>query len=72
MAQTNHDKQSRALRLLQRKQGATVEHLTKVLKLKDVKAARGIIDRLRVKEEPIENIASHTFKLKTRRNPKST
>lgn len=63
------DKHEAALRLLRRKNGATVELIAEKLKLANEKAARGIIDRLRAKDVKIKNIGQHTFKVNARRNP---
>ncbi len=60
-----------ALRLLKRPSGVTVTKLAEVLDLDSEKAARGIIDRLRFKGVKVKNVASHTFKVRTRKNPKT-
>jgi hypothetical protein len=74
-------KQERALRLMQRPTGASVDQLAKVLKLENTKQARGLIDRLREKiadgdlergTRLIKNVGNGTFKAHTRLNPRSS
>ena len=64
-----NDKYEVALRLLRRKNGVTVEKLAEELELPNTKAARGIVDRFRVKGVPVKNVGQHTFKVRTRANP---
>jgi len=59
----NKPKQDIAVQMLRRKNGATVEQMADRLGLASVKAARGIIDRLRAKGTKIENVGNHRFKL---------
>lgn len=64
--------QARALKLLLRPSGATVEEMAKRLDLDGTKAARGLVDRLREKGVKVKNVGSHTFKVRTRKNPASS
>lgn len=68
MASTN---QVVALRMFARKNGATVEQVASKLDIEE-KAARGLVDRLRLKPEGknIRNVefGSHRFKLVSSRN----
>lgn len=59
--------QDQALRLMKRKNGASVELIRDKLDLENTKQARGLIDRLRVKGVKIKNISSHTFKVSSHR-----
>lgn len=77
MTKTNQD---RALKLMQRPNGATVQHIAQTLKLENTKQARGLIDRLREKVangDPergtrlIKNVGGGTFKAHQRLNPRS-
>lgn len=74
-------KQERALRLMQRPNGASVQMLTEKLDLESPKQARGLIDRLRDKVGKgdaerglrlIKNVGNGTFKAHTRLNPRSS
>lgn len=74
-------KQERALRLMQRPNGASVQMIVTKLDLDSPKQARGLIDRLRDKVsngEPerglrlIKNVGNGTFKAHTRINPRSS
>lgn len=65
------DNQTAALKLLRRPSGATVEQITDRLELESTKAARGLVDRLRFKGIKVKNIGSHTFKVRTRANPRT-
>lgn len=56
-------KQEEAIKLLKRKSGATVEQMAEKLLLSNTKQARGIIDRLRAKGEPIQHVGPHRFML---------
>jgi hypothetical protein len=69
MALQQKDNQTRALHYLKRPR--TVEFLANKLELENPKQARGLIDRLRLKGEPIKNIGSHTFQVRSRRNSRS-
>jgi len=51
----------KALRMLNRKTGATVEQITAALELGKTKAARGLVDRLREKGVKIKNTGPHRF-----------
>jgi hypothetical protein len=66
----NDNNQTQALRLLRRRGGATVEQLTEQLGLPQPKAARGLIDRLRAKGEPIVNVAPHKFRAEAGQEPR--
>jgi hypothetical protein len=70
VALQNKDNQTRALHYLKRPR--TVEFLANKLDLDGPKAARGLIDRLRLKGEKIKNVGSHTFHIRQRRNPRSS
>lgn len=72
--------QNRALKLMQRPTGASVEQIAEKLDLEGTKAARGLIDRLRDKVsngDParglrlIKNVGNGTFKAHQRINPRS-
>lgn len=78
MSKTN--RQERALRLMQKPGGASVQQLASELKLANIKQARGLIDRLREKVshgDPergtrlIKNVGHGTFKAHSRLNPRS-
>lgn len=55
--------QEQALRLMKRKNGASVELLRDKIGLENTKQARGLVDRLRAKGIKIKNVSSHTFKV---------
>lgn len=81
MARQALSKQTKALRLMQRPNGATVEMIAEKLELDGTKQARGLIDRLRDKVsngDPerglrlIKNVGNGTFKAHARINPRSS
>jgi hypothetical protein len=77
----NANNQVKALKLMQKPDGANVQTIAKVLRLENTKQARGLIDRLRDKlateKDPerglklIKNVGHGTFKASARLNPKS-
>jgi len=56
-------KQDAALRLMKTRNGVTVDQITKKLKLQNERQARGLIDRLRAKKEPIKNVGRRRFQV---------
>lgn len=52
----------RALRMLARKHGATIDDLVRKLPFETEKQARGLLDRLRAKGHRIENVGPRRFR----------